>query len=74
MINYEKILNEPAPPFIQVVSLGDSSVDFTVRLWAHKDHYWDVYFYMIEAVKKQFDHQGVTIPFPQRDVHLFQEK
>lgn len=73
-VNYDKILNEPAPPFIQVVNLGDSSVDFTVRLWAHKDHYWDVYFYMIEAVKKQFDHQGVTIPFPQRDVHLFQEK
>jgi small conductance mechanosensitive channel len=72
-VNFDKVLDKPAPPFVKVVNLGDSSVDFTVRLWAHKDHYWDVYFYMIENVKKEFDRQGVSIPFPQRDVHLFKE-
>ncbi|MEM6272454.1 MAG: mechanosensitive ion channel domain-containing protein [Bacteroidota bacterium] len=72
-MNFDKVLFEPAKPFIQVVNLGDSSVDFTVRLWAHKDHYWDVYFHMLEEVKKQFDAQGVSIPFPQRDIHLYKE-
>jgi small conductance mechanosensitive channel len=73
-VNFEHTLNEPAPPFIMIESPGDSSVNFTVRIWAPKDKYWDVYFFMMEHVKKQFDAQGVTIPFPQRDVHLFQPK
>jgi small conductance mechanosensitive channel len=72
--NYDRILTVPAAPFIRVLNLGDSSVDLTVRLWAHRDHYWDVYFYMTEHVKKEFDKQGITIPFPQRDVHMFQPK
>lgn len=62
----------PDDPFVRVVNLGDSSVDFTVRLWCKVPDYWDVYFYMLEEVKKAFDEQGVSIPFPQMDVHLDQ--
>lgn len=71
-LNYEHTLKDPEPPFVRVVNLGDSSVDFTVRIWTKNEHYWDVYFYMIENVKKAFDAQGVSIPFPQQDVHMHQ--
>ncbi|WP_421946621.1 mechanosensitive ion channel family protein [Phaeodactylibacter xiamenensis] len=55
---------------IKVSSLGDSSVNFLVRPWIKSEHYWDTYFYMQENVKKEFDRSGVSIPFPQMDVHL----
>ena len=64
-----RILRDP-PPAILVGSLGDSSVNFTVRAWTNSTDYWGVYFDTIEAVKKRFDAEGVTIPFPQQDVHL----
>ena len=64
-----KILKDPEP-FIGVVELADSSVNFTVRMWTETTNYWDVFFHMQENVKKQFDMQGVSIPYPQRDVHL----
>ena len=67
-----KIMNEPEAPFVKIVSLGDSSVNFTVRVWALNEHYWDVYFYLNEYVKKAFDKNGVSIPFPQQDVHVHQ--
>ncbi|HHG83903.1 MAG TPA: mechanosensitive ion channel [Bacteroidetes bacterium] len=70
--NFELTLNSPDAPFVRVVNLGDSSVDFTVRIWTKNENYWDVYFHMIENVKKAFDAQGISIPFPQRDVHLHQ--
>ncbi len=60
----------PDDPFVRVVELGDSSVNFTCRLWTRNEHYWDVYFHMTEEVKKAFDREGVSIPFPQMDVHL----
>ena len=50
--------------------LADSSVNFTVRVWVNTGDYWPVYFAMHEAVKKAFDASGVSIPFPQQDVHL----
>jgi small conductance mechanosensitive channel len=55
---------------IFVSELGDSSVNFAVRPWCKSELYWDVYFYMHEHIKKGFDKSGVTIPFPQMDVHL----
>ena len=70
---YEFVLNKtqaPDDPFVRVVELGDSSVNFTCRLWCRNEHYWDVYFHMLEEVKKTFDKEGVSIPFPQMDVHL----
>lgn len=69
----ERILKDPEPMLV-VGELGDSSVDFFVRPWVNKDDFWGVYFDMHENVKKRFDAEGVSIPFPQRDVHLYQEK
>lgn len=64
------IQDEPVDIFIE--ALGSSSVNFAVRPWCKSEHYWDVYFYMHENIKKAFDKQGVGIPFPQMDVHLRQ--
>jgi len=53
--------------------LADSSVNFTVRVWVNTADYWDVYFNMQENVKKAMDQEGISIPFPQRDVHMIQD-
>jgi small conductance mechanosensitive channel len=58
---------------IKVHELGDSSVNFICRPWVRTSDYWDVYWDMTRKVKEQFDAEGVTIPFPQRDVHIYQE-
>ncbi len=67
----ERILAEPAPQ-IAVSELGDSSVNFVVRPWVNAADYWDVYFDLTEKVKRRFDEEGISIPFPQRDVHIYQ--
>ncbi len=58
------------PVDIFVSELADSSVNFAVRPWAKSEHYWDVYFFMHEQIKKAFDKESIEIPFPQRSVHL----
>jgi small conductance mechanosensitive channel len=63
------VLSEPET-LIKVSELGDSSVNFLVRPWVNSDDYWPTYFYMHEQVKKEFDKAGVSIPFPQVDVHM----
>lgn len=68
-----RILKEPEP-MVAVSELGDSSVNFVVRPWVRTDDYWSVRFDLIRSIKETFDEQGVTIPFPQQDVHLFTEK
>ena len=68
----ERVLKDPAPT-IALSELGDSSVNFVVRPFARVEDYWGVYFDTTEAVKERFDAEGISIPFPQRDVHLFQE-
>ena len=68
-----RIHNDPAP-FIAIGELADSSVNFTVRVWADAADYWGIHFDLIESVKKTFDKEGISIPFPQTDVHLFNEK
>ncbi len=65
-----RIINEPAAPAILVGELADSSVNFKVRVWCNAADYWGIYFDMHENVKKSFDKEGVSIPFPQMDVHL----
>ena len=71
----EKIIKDQPgrEPFMRVGNLGDNSVDITVRVWVDSANYWDVFFYMNEFVKKEFDAQGISIPFPQRDVHIIKE-
>ena len=65
------VLPEPAPN-IQVIRHGESSIDFIVRPWVKTEDYWPTYWAMQRAVKLAFDEAGITIPFPQRDVHHFQ--
>lgn len=67
-----RVLQDPAPT-IALSELGDSSVNFVVRPWVKTADYWAVFFDMHEKVKLTFDQKGISIPFPQRDVHLFQE-
>ncbi|MCB0600971.1 MAG: mechanosensitive ion channel [Saprospiraceae bacterium] len=57
---------------ILVHDLGNSSVNFAVRPWCSSSDYWNTYFYFQENIKKAFDREGVSIPFPQMDVHLNQ--
>jgi len=70
--SHPKVRKEPAP-MIVVSELADSSVNFAVRPWVNTPDYWDVYFEITETIKKRFDAEGISIPFPQTDVHLFQE-
>lgn len=67
----ERILDDPACT-IAVSELADSSVNFVVRPWVNTADYWGVMFDMTEAIKKRFDKDGISFPFPQRDVHLYQ--
>lgn len=64
-----RILEEPAPT-IGVAELAESSVNFVVRPWVKTDDYWAVYFDLHEAIKKAFDARGISIPYPQQDLHL----
>ncbi len=67
------IIESPAPDIL-VSEMADSSVNFAVRPWCKPDDYWGVYFGVTEAIKKKFDAEGICIPFPQRDVHLYEHK
>ena len=66
----ENVLAEPEP-LIHLHELGDSSVNFIVRPWVKTDDYWETYWAITRAVKMRFDAEGISIPFPQRDVHLY---
>lgn len=68
-----RILQEPAPT-IGVLELADNSVNFACRPWVKSEDYWGVYFDSTETVKKRFDAEGISIPFPQRDVHVYEQK
>ncbi len=66
----ERILKDPEC-LIAVQALADSSVNFVVRPWVASGDYWGVYFDLTEAVKKRFDDEGISFPFPQQDVHIY---
>jgi small conductance mechanosensitive channel len=68
----ERILKDP-PPTVAVSELADSSVNFVVRPWVKASDYWPVYFDLLETIKTRFDEVGITIPYPQMDVHLKKE-
>jgi small conductance mechanosensitive channel len=67
-----RILDDP-PSKVAVYEMADSSINFVVRPWVKTEDYWDVYFSVTENIKKEFDARGITIPFPQRDIHLYNE-
>ncbi len=67
----EQVLADPEP-VVRVHTLNDSSVDFVVRPWTNSENYWEVHWSVTEQVKLRFDAQGISIPFPQRDVHIYQ--
>ncbi len=66
----DRILPDPECT-IAVSELADSSVNFVVRPWVETPNYWGVKFDLTEAIKKRFDQDGISIPFPQQDVHLY---
>ena len=68
----EMVLKEPAA-IVKLHELADSSVNFICRPWVRPDSYWDVYWDITREVKRRFDAEGVSIPFPQRDVHIYQQ-
>ncbi len=69
----ERVLKDPAP-LVAVGELGDSSVDLYVRPWVNASVLWPTRFALIKDIKERFDKEGITIPFPQRDVHYYQEQ
>lgn len=69
----DRILKDPAPT-IMLTELADSSVNFAVRPWVLSADYWGVYSTLTEQVKKSFDAEGISIPFPQRDVHVYKHE
>ncbi|WP_375748884.1 mechanosensitive ion channel family protein [Vibrio sp. HN007] len=70
---HDKVLKSPAPT-IKVMTLNESSVDFIVRPWVKTEDYWDVYWDVTKTVKTRFDQEDISIPFPQRDVHVYETK
>lgn len=71
--SHDKVLKDPEPN-IKLHTLADSSVNFIVRPWVKTDDYWDVYWDLTRTVKLRFDSEGISIPFPQSDVHLYSEQ
>lgn len=69
----ETVLDDPEP-MVRVHELGESSVNFAVRPWVRTSDYWETYWEITKKVKLRFDKEGISIPFPQRDVHLFEHK
>ncbi|MCP4453188.1 MAG: mechanosensitive ion channel, partial [Planctomycetes bacterium] len=65
----ERVLQDPAPT-IAVSELADSSVNFVVRPWVNNSDYWDVYFQLTENIKNALDANSISIPYPQRDLHV----
>jgi small conductance mechanosensitive channel len=70
----DRVLKEDNPPQVMVEALGDSSVNLKLRAWVKSEDYWSLFFDVTENVKKQFDAAGISIPFPQSDVHLYNHK
>lgn len=69
----DAVLSDPEPQ-IKLHELGDSSVNFIVRPWVRTRDYWDTYWDITKTVKLRFDEEGLSIPYPQRDVHVIEQK
>jgi small conductance mechanosensitive channel len=73
LAEHELVLKDPEP-VVRLHTLGESSVDFVVRPWVKTDDYWQVYWDVTREVKMRFDREDISIPFPQRDLHIFEER
>ena len=69
----KRVLTSPEPQ-VAVKEMADSAVVFVIRPWVKTEDYWDFFFDFQKALKQKYDKEGISIPFPQRDVHLFQNK
>lgn len=69
--NEPRFLSDPEPQMM-VRSLGDSSVNLTLRAWLSNDDYWTAYWELNKRIKENIEAAGLTIPFPQRDVHMYE--
>lgn len=67
---HEKVFQTPEPPVARLSEHGDSALVFVLRCWCQSTDYWEVRFDLLEQVKVAFDKQGISIPYPQLDVHL----
>jgi small conductance mechanosensitive channel len=68
-----RVLRDPEP-MVVVGNLGESSVDLTIRVWCNADDYWPLKFDLTKALKQRFDQEGISIPFPQRTIHMVKEE
>ncbi len=73
IIKEHKLILKDPEPFVRLGNLGDSSIDFTVRVWSKTEDYWTVHFDLIESAKEEFDKANISIPYPQMDVHMIKE-
>jgi small conductance mechanosensitive channel len=73
IIEKHKLILKDPEPFVRLGNLGDSSIDFKVRVWTKTEDYWTVYFDLTESAKEEFDKENINIPYPQMDVHLIKE-
>jgi small conductance mechanosensitive channel len=71
--NHKLVLKDPTP-VVAVSELADSSVNIVVRPWVKTADYWTVHFELTESIKHEFDANGISIPYPQRDVHMYEHK
>ncbi|MEE4213518.1 MAG: mechanosensitive ion channel domain-containing protein [Bacteroidales bacterium] len=74
IINEDARIHKEPEPLVKIANLGDSSVDFATRVWVNSGDYWNVFFDTNEKIKKAFDSEGISIPFPQQDVHLYKHE
>lgn len=74
IVNEHKMVISHPEPFVGLIKHNASSLDFGVRVWTKTDDYWTVYFDMLETVKNRFDEEGISIPYPQMDLHFRNQK
>ena len=70
VVSEEKAIRPDPAPTVNLLKCGDSSLDFTVRVWVNGTDYWPVYFRMLDHGKRALDKAGINIPYPQMDVHM----
>ena len=70
---HEAVLDDPEPT-IRLHEIGESSLNFIIRPWVKTSDYWDTYWELTKAIKLRFDKEGISIPYPQRDVHVIEQK